>query len=385
MPRPGPGGPVRPGGATSGGATSGGATSGRTAGAVPSDLELPGDVVELTDVPALAGLMLRGVTRSVRAAAARRRTVAAQDLTGTTLVVRGVRPEAGHLTAYQHLLGEPASDVLPAGFVHVLAFPVATALMVRADFPLPLLGMVHVANRVEQRRAVRLGDTVDIRVRAADLRSHRSGVTVDLVAEVYPTGSDELVWRGTSTYIARSHHLATPTPPSPLSDPGPRGAGPRSDTHGSTGAPDQLSDPGPQGDRHRSDTSGGARDGWVAPAPTGVWQLDAGVGRRYAAVSGDRNPIHTSALGARAFGFPRAIAHGMYTAARALADVGAARGESYVWQVEFAKPVLLPSTVTVRIAADDAAGTGPAGGFTFAAWDARTGRRHLSGTVAPLT
>ncbi|WP_081785180.1 MaoC/PaaZ C-terminal domain-containing protein [Cellulomonas sp. KRMCY2] len=369
MTRPGPGGSVRTGGAGRPGGSRGSAGSGSSGGAAGSGSD-PGDagsdpdlaplpvVVELTEVPALGGLYLRGVGGTARARATRRRAVAATDLPGTALVVRGVRPDAAHLTAYQHLLGETASDALPAGFVHVLAFPVATALMVRADFPLPLLGMVHVANRVEQRRAIRLGETVDIRVRAADLRSHRSGVTVDLVAEV--SVADEIAWRGTSTYLAKGYHLTPPTP---------RPSGP--------------AEPRPSGDAPRSDDSGGEREVWVAPEPTGLWRLDAGVGRRYAAVSGDRNPIHTSALAAKAFGFPRAIAHGMYTAARALADVGAARGESYVWQVEFAKPVLLPSTVTVRIAADDAAGAGPAGGFTFAAWDARTGRRHLRGSVAP--
>ena len=359
MTRPGPGGSVRTGGAAGPGGSGRDAGSGSSRGAAGSgsdpDLAPLPVVVELTEVPALGGLYLRGVGGTARARATRRRAVAATDLPDTALVVRGVRPDAAHLTAYQHLLGETASDALPAGFVHVLAFPVATALMVRADFPLPLLGMVHVANRVEQRRAIRLGDTVDIRVRAADLGSHRTGVTLDLVAEV--SVADEIAWRGTSTYLAKGYHLAAPTP-----------------------HPSGLSEPRPAGDAHGSDDSGDERAVWVPPEPTGLWRLDAGVGRQYAAVSGDRNPIHTSALAAKAFGFPRAIAHGMYTAARALADVGAARGESYVWQVEFAKPVLLPSTVTVRIAADDA----EPGHFTFAGWDARSGRRHLSGSVEPL-
>ena len=51
-----------------------------------------------------------------------------------------------------------------------------------------------------------------------------------------------------------------------------------------------------------------------------MWSLPASASRAYAAVSGDVNPIHMSALTAKAFGFPRAIAHGMYTAARALSE-----------------------------------------------------------------
>ena len=110
------------------------------------------------------------------------------------------------------------------------------------------------------------------------------------------------------------------------------------------------------------------------PTPTGRWTLAADAGRRYAAVSGDRNPIHVSSLAAKAFGFPRAIAHGMFTASLALATVGAARGDAFDWSVTFAKPVLLPSTVNVRVA--------PSGsGFSLAAWSSVP---HLTGSVTPL-
>ncbi|WP_250446463.1 MaoC/PaaZ C-terminal domain-containing protein [Actinotalea sp. C106] len=319
------------------------------------------EVVELDAVPALGGLYARGVAGSARAAATRRRTVRPDDLPSTELVVREVQAEVEHLSAYQHLLGETGGDALPAGFVHVLAFPVATALMVRPGFPLPLLGMVHVANRVEQRRAVRLGEEMDLRVRAQDLHAHRSGVTVDLVAEAWV--DEELVWTGTSTYLAKGHHLAphsASTDPTPLPSPGDLVSEPQ----GALGIPG-------------SDTRSEERAGRV---PTGQWRLAGDVGRRYAAVSGDQNPIHTSALAAKAFGFPRAIAHGMYTAARALADVGPARGEAFVWEVQFAKPVVLPSTVAVRVAQGD----GEAEGFSFEAWSPRSGRTHLTGRVSPL-
>ncbi|EYR62757.1 dehydratase [Actinotalea ferrariae CF5-4] len=294
----------------------------------------PGRVVELPDVPALGGLYRRGVVGSARAAATRRSSVRPEDLPGTRVVVRGVQADAAHLTAYQHLLGERADDVLPAGFVHVLAFPVATALLVRPEFPLPLLGMVHVANRVEQRRALRLGDAFDVEVHVRDLRAHRAGVTVDVVAEVTVDGAR--AWEGVSTYLAKGVRLTGAERPS------------------------------------------GDRTPFVAPAPTGQWRLAADEGRAYAAVSGDRNPIHTHRLAAKAFGFPRTIAHGMDTAARALAAVGPARGEAYRWDVEFAKPVLLPSTVAVRVARED-------GAFALAAWNPRTGTPHLTGTVTPLT
>ena len=282
--------------------------------------------VVLPEVPALGGLFARGAGLSL----ARRVRSGPTVLPDVEYVVRGVRASSDHLTEYQHLLGESASDALPAGFVHVLAFPVATALMVRSDFPLPLVGLVHVANRVTQHRPVLLTDVLDVRATATDLRAHRAGTQVDLVTEVSVDGS--VAWRGVSTYLARGVRLAG---------------------------------------------SGDEPAAFVPPTPTGRWKLDGDIGRRYAAVSGDRNPIHLSALSAKALGFPRAIAHGMYTASRALADVGAGRGDAFEWSVEFVKPVLLPGTVTVRVA-------GSSEGFTFAGWDARSGKPHLTGSVTPL-
>ena len=291
------------------------------------------DAVELAVVPGLAGLYARGVAASVRFAAARRTSVDPGSVPDTHLVVREVRADADRLTAYQHLVGEPGTDVLPAGFVHVMAFPLATALMVRDDFPLPLLGMVHLANRVEQRRALRLGEELDVVVHAERLVAHRAGVTVDLVVDV--TVGPEVVWHGVSTYLAGGMRLAGAERPE-------RGEKPE----------------------------------WTPPTPTGQWRLTPHDARLYAAVSGDRNPIHSSKIGARAFGFPATIAHGMHTAARGLADVGAARGGAFTWAVEFAKPVLLPGTVTTAISSDEQ-------GFTVEGWSTKNGKRNLTIRVEP--
>ncbi len=304
-------------------------------------------VVVLDAPPALGGLYARAGLAAGRAAVAgpvRRalggdgRPSPAPVLPDVEHRLAGLRPDPERLTAYQHLVGEPAGDVLPAGFVHVLAFPVATALIVRPDFPLPALGMVHLANRVEQRRALRLGEALDVRAWAQDLRPHRRGAQVDLVTEVRIAGTADAeppAWRGVSTYLAPGVRLPEAAP--------------------------EAAD----------------RPEFVPPVPTGRWAFDAGAGRRYAAVSGDANPIHLSPLTARALGFPRAIAHGMLTAARALADVGARRGETYAWDVEFAAPVLLPGSAAVRVAPE-------ADGWTVTAWDARKGRLHLTARVRPL-
>lgn len=343
-------------GRSAGGSGASGADDGQPGGVGP---DAPRERIEVTlaTVPGLGGLYARGVASSVWIAAATRIGRAITSLPDVVYVAHGVRADADHLTAYQHLLGESASDVLPAGFVHVLAFPVATALMVRGDFPLPLAGMVHLANRIEQLRPVALEEDLDVRAYARDLRPHRAGTQVELVTEVrVPGGSrgGELAWRGTSTYLAKGTRL----------DRGIR-------LHPDSVDPGDAESDGERAGRHGSPP-------WTPPVPTAQWRLAGDVGRRYAAVSGDRNPIHLSALSAKALGFPRAIAHGMYTASRALAGVGAARTDAFTWTVEFASPVLLPGTVTVRITPDDAS---PA--HTYQAWNAHGARLHLEGTVTP--
>jgi acyl dehydratase len=291
------------------------------------------DQVELTAVPPLGRLYRRSLARGAVLAARRGHAPAA--LPDVVYEVHEVPVDTSRLTGYQSLLGMRAADRLPAGFVHTMAFPLHVALMVRDDFPLAPAGMIHVANRVTQHRPLYRDDRLDLVVRAADLRPHRSGTQLDFVAEVRRSGSSDIAWEGISTYLAKGVRLA-----------------------GEAAADDEPS-------------------GWVPPVQTASWRLAADTGRRYAEVSGDRNPVHLSSLTARPFGFAHAIAHGMYTAGRALADIGPAAGHTFVWTADFTKPLLLPATVAVGIA--------PAGeGFSYAVWKPGGGRPYLTGGVRPL-
>jgi acyl dehydratase len=250
----------------------------------------------------------------------------------TVLSAGGVTVDRGHLAAYDLVCGFRLSDVLPATYPHVLAFPLALRLMSAPAFPLPLVGLVHVANRITVRRPLDASSAVDLAVHAENLRPHDRGRQLDVVAVASVDGVE--VWRGVSTYLHRSGAAASAG----------RGSGDRA-------AP-----------RARS----------AGSAASAVWRVPPRVGRDYARVSGDRNPIHTSRLGARLFGFPRPIAHGMWSKARCLAALEGRLADAYTVEVSFKLPVLLPATVA--FSADPAAGS-------FALHDARTGKPHLSGTV----
>lgn len=297
----------------------------------------PGPVV-LGDMPSLSKLYVNA------AATAARRRLLGTDL-GTALPessheVRGVMVDVEKLTAYQHLIGEPATDVLPAGFIHALAFPVAMSVMNRDDFPLPLLGMIHLRNAVEQRRAISFTEPLDITASAVNLRGHRSGTQLDMVAEARSGKGDAVLWRGISTYLAKGVFLPGIDKPSV----------------------------------HMVQAD------FRPTNPTGLWQLGVDTGRAYAAVSGDFNPIHLSALSAKALGMRRSIAHGMYLAARALADVGAVKGEAFNWDVSFEAPVFLPARVALDITTVQADG-GAWERSDYVAWSPKAGRKHFSGSV----
>lgn len=266
----------------------------------------------------------------------------ARDLPDTVLTRDGVEVDRAHLAKYNRVCGFGLTDTLPATYPHLLAFGLQVELMATRSFPLALPGLVHINNTITVRRRIDASEKLDVRVHAERFVSHPKGAQVDLVGRVEADGQE--VWTGRSTYLARGAKA------------------PGGDADGSAGAGSGRSGP---------DGSPVDLDG----PPVAIWQVDAGTGRRYASVSGDVNPIHLHPLTAKAFGFPRAIAHGMWTAAHALAAIQGRLPEGLTYDVAFGSPVLLPSTVELRT--HDGAGT----------WhlDVRSRNRpHLTGTVAPV-
>ena len=101
----------------------------------------------------------------------------------------------------------------------------------------------------------------------------------------------------------------------------------------------------------------------------------ASIGRSYGRVSGDINPIHLSALTAKFLGFRKAIAHGMWTKARALATLmpreAVAQAEVVV---EFKTPLFLPARASLwAIRSEDSA--------LFEVRNAKGDKPHLRGRV----
>jgi acyl dehydratase len=244
------------------------------------------------------------------------------------LALHDVEVDRRHLIDYEHVCGFLLSDEMPATYPHVIAFPLSMELMTDSRFPFPAIGLVHVRNRIEQLRRIGAGERLSVRVRAEALREHDKGTQFDFVAEADADG--EPAWRSRSTYLHR------------------------------------------EGD---GDSSGKPEGERPAPPPVrAVWKLPGDIGRSYASVSGDRNPIHMGRLGARLFGMPRPIAHGMWLKARCLAALAGELPDRFAVDVSFKLPAYLPGKVTFSTWRED-------GGRAFALHDGKNEKPHLSGTV----
>jgi acyl dehydratase len=256
------------------------------------------------------------------------------DLPGTRLTRTGVAVDPAHFADYARVCRLPLGDVLPVTYPHMLTFPLQMALMTDRSFPLALPGLVHVRNRIDVLRAIGADEPLDLEVWADNYAQHRSGAAVDLRATV--TAGGEEVWRSTSTYLSRGAKA-------------PDGA-PEADIEVPVGALERVA---------------------------ATWRIPDDAGRRYAKVSGDVNPIHLSGLTAKAFGFKRAIAHGMWVKARVLGALSGRLPDELSLDVGFRKPLFLPSTVTLSTAQ-------AGGGWDFAVRNAQSGTEHVEGTIRPL-
>jgi acyl dehydratase len=251
--------------------------------------------------------------------------------------LRSVRVSRGHLKDYAELCGAPKSDTMPIAYPHVLASPMHLAMLSAQAFPVKLLGLVHVQNRIAQKRPIAADEQGELYAWIEGHRDTERGQEFDLNTEYRIDG--ETVWDETCTFLARRR--ARPT-----------GDG---DKRGSRGQAEADERP--------------------AAVRTTSFRVDAGLGRRYGWISGDFNPIHLADVTAKAFGFKGAIAHGMWSMARCAAEF---EPEFFQKPVElttnFKLPIFMPAWVMMeRWSTRD--------GFRFCLRDALGEKPHLTGAL----
>lgn len=246
------------------------------------------------------------------------------------------RAEPAWLDAYCRVTGASATGTLPPGAPQALALPLHMAVLTAPEFPLPLLGAVHVRQRIDVVRALRVDEAPSARCWVEGKRQARRGVEVDLHTEWSVGGA--VAWHGVTTFLSRTGGTG---------EAGARAVAPAGE------APPPV------------------------PPFAATWSLPEDLGRRFAKVAGDRNPIHMYWWTARPFGFHRPIVHGMWTLARVLASLESTTPlEGVCISCSFRKPLPLPGIASGLAWRDG-------NQERFIVRDGK-GRDALVGTIAPL-
>ncbi|CAN5715242.1 3-hydroxyacyl-thioester dehydratase HtdX [soil metagenome] len=251
-------------------------------------------------------------------------------LSDRTVTVEDLAIDPANVAAYAAVTGLRFGDTVPLTYPFALTFPSVMSLVSGFDFPFAAMGSVHIENHITQHRPIAVTDTVGVKVRAENLREHRKGLLVDLVTDV--SVGNELAWHQVTTFLHQQRTSMSDEPKPP-----------------------------PQ-KQHK------------LPPPNAILRITPGQIRRYASVSGDHNPIHTSSIGAKLFGFPTAIAHGMFSAAAVLANVEGQLPSAVRYSVKFGKPVVLPASAGLYIERAD-------GGWDLVLRNMSKGYPHLTGTL----
>jgi acyl dehydratase len=289
---------------------------------------------ELNSVPGLRGLYGKAVAGStVKPVLQKVPGVGGRfgrgELPDDQLLLRDVEIDREHLAAYDRVCGFRLADTLPPTYPHMLTFPLAMQLMTASDFPFPVIGLVHINNLIEQRRPIGTDEPLTVRVSTGELGEHPKGTKFEIHAEA--SVGDEPVWRSVNTYLRKG---------------GGSGNG-KKDSSEQPVEPDE---------------------------PAALWSVPDDIGRRYAKVSGDTNPIHLRRSTALAMGMSRPIAHGMWTKARCLAALEGHLPDAFTVDVAFKLPVQLPAKVAFR--------TWEEGAVRAFSLRSKSGKPHLTGTVS---
>lgn len=253
-------------------------------------------------------------------------------------VVKDMRPDKAKLAQYREACGFPEGSALPLLYPHILTSSMHMSLMARDAFPLSPLGAVHARNHILQRRPLSENDAYHVRC-AMDYSAFRvlkQGAEVDVVTHLEREG--EVVWESVSTYLFRGK-FGEPGEPHPLAS---------------------L----PELDNADQDAD---------------WPIPGNMGKRYAKITGDYNPIHINKYAAKLFGFSSDIIHGMWNLAQAINHLPAIDSQSpQRLDALFKGPSFIGATMTMKYGSTE-------GGHRFDAYCGSNPRPVIVGRYATTT
>lgn len=277
--------------------------------------------------PSMPGLLLR--------AAVSRKPASVTDVPNINAHLEKVQVNPQKLQQYNSVCGfEPNSQSLPATYPHIAAFSLQMEMLLHKSFPFSPIGMVHTRNRISQLRPIGLNEALALTCSVSDSRDTDIGLEVDIITEASVQG--EIVWTDLTTVLKR-------------------------------GKPKTQTKRSPK--KHAALTEYARQENWT---------LAGNLGRRYARVSGDYNPIHLFPASAKLLGFKRHIAHGMWSKARCLAALqGQLNADAFSIDVDFKTPLFLPADVVLHYGETEQ-------GIAFSLRNAAGTRPHVNGTLTRL-
>lgn len=282
---------------------------------------------DLSAPPATGGLFWKA------ALSTRRKPGAQPVIPNNSVTLKNFVLKGEHVAAYNTVCELP-EGTLAITYPQVVAAPLHMHVMTQPNFPLPLVGIVHLRNVITQKAVLNVGVPYDVQVQIGESRRTKLGIEVDLLTDYLSHG--ESLWSATTTVLHRiklkERGSKAPPPPPPA----------------------------------------------AVTAQYLPFSVPEDTGRRYAPVASDYNPIHLYPITAKLLGFDRAIAHGMWSVARCLGlllpDYG---GTPARLSIQFKQPLLLPGRVTLK---QVRAGQG----VDFDLLAREGGKTHLSGRLEGL-
>ncbi len=255
-----------------------------------------------------------------------------------TYLIKSLEINQENLKDYRRICGFANTGQVPPTYFSVLSQALQMNMMVDEPFPFAMLGLVHIANSVTQYRRIADTEIVSLQVSLGNLQDHDKGKQFDFITQVH--SGEALIWEGTSTYLSRQKTEGNNNKVKPIKEIVAKPVVKKDDMHHIFALPEDL-------------------------------------GRRYAMVSGDFNLIHLHPLTAKAFGFPKAIAHGMWSKAKCLSLMDLP--EAYTVDVTFKLPIYLPSEV--ELIGDTMEKLAATGKSMFDLYSAADDKPHLAGKI----
>jgi acyl dehydratase len=213
------------------------------------------------------------------------------------------------LSEYRKACGFDEDGKLPLLYPHVLTSSMHISIIAHDDFPLSPFGAVHLRDHILQHRPINPDEVMDYSCRLCGQRVAKGGLEFDISTLILI--GEARVWESISTYMVRGKKWGEPGEAAPLA------------------AMPALDNPAPEAEAH--------------------WHVPANMGKRYAKITGDYNPIHVSKVLAKLFGFKRDIIHGFQVAARCLTNLPDLPQAGKVrCDLIFKGPVFLDSDVTMK-------------------------------------